>query len=214
MVGFTDRVSRGVLDHITGKTALFATTTPSFVGLFTAVGSDAGTGFTEVTGGAYARVSTGAAAWNAAAGTSPSTVTNASIIQFPTATVAWGTVIAFGIFDAATVGNLLVWDFLGNFSWLPFSATLASPSVLTAPAHGYANGDIVRVVAEFNGVLPATAGSWAGDLTVAGVTADTFTAGVNTTGTGNGQVRKITRQVVDIGVAPSYAVGAMTLVSA
>ena len=214
MVGFTDRISRGVLDHVTGKTALVTVVTPSFLGLFTAVGTDVGTGFTEVTGGSYARVSMAGAAWNAAGGTSPSTVTNASAATFPAATANWGTVIAFGLFDASTAGNLLFWDYMGNFAWLPFTGTLASPSVLTAPAHGYANADVVVVTAELDGTLPATAGSWAGLLTVAGVTADTFTAGVNSTGTGNGQVRKVTQQVINSGVTASYGIGALTLVSA
>ncbi len=214
MVGFTDRVARGVLDHVTGKTTMFTVTTPSFLALFTAVGVDAGTGFTEVTGGSYARVSMAAAAWNAAGASAPSTATNASVATFPAATANWGTVIAFGIYDASSAGNLLAWYYLGNFAWLPFSGTLASPCVWTAPAHGYANADLVGVTAEFGGVLPATAGSWAGLLTVASAATDTFTAGVNSTGTGSGQVRKVASQAVNSGVTASFAAGAITLVSA
>lgn len=100
---------------------------------------------------------------------------------------------------------------MGNFSWAPFSATLASPGVLTSTAHGYSNGDQVIVSAEYGGVLPTTGGSWAGLLTVAGVTADSFTAGVNTTSTGDGQVRKVLTQVINSGVTASFAASTLTL---
>jgi hypothetical protein len=100
---------------------------------------------------------------------------------------------------------------MGNFSWLPFTATLASPSVLTSTGHGYANGDQVVVSAEYGGVLPSTAGSWAGLLTVAGVTADSFTAGVNATSTGDGLVRKVLPQIINSGVTASFAASTLTL---
>jgi hypothetical protein len=70
--------------------------------------------------------------------------------------------------------------------------------VLTSTAHGYANSDPVVVTAKDGGTLPTTGGSWSGVLTVAGVTTDTFTAGVNTTGTGDGLVRKIVQQSIPI----------------
>jgi hypothetical protein len=109
--------------------------------------------------------------------------------------------------DAATTGNQLFADYLGAFLWLPFTCTSASPGVLTVPGHGFANGDTVVVTAEDGGTLPATAGSWAGLLTVAGVTTDTFTAGVNTTGTGSGMVRKVAAQTIGSGVTASWAGG-------
>ena len=34
---------------------------------------------------------------------------NAAAITFPTPSANWGTVVAFGIFDATSSGNLLVW---------------------------------------------------------------------------------------------------------
>ena len=37
------------------------------------------------------------------------TKSNGTTITFPTATADWGTVVAVGIFDAATNGNLLFW---------------------------------------------------------------------------------------------------------
>ena len=205
MTGFTDYWARKVIDHSTGRTAI-GSAPATYVGLFTAAPTDAGGG-TEVSGGSYARVAT-AGLWNAAAGSAPATTSNSGAIQFPVATASWGTVIAIGVFDAATAGNLLWWDYLGNFPWLPFTGSLASPSVLTSPAHGYSNGDAVVVTNEYGGTLPATAGSWAGTLTAANVTTDSFTAGVNSTGTGDGMVRKITQQSIPAGVQASFAGGA------
>src|ERR1051326_4905328 len=118
MSGLSDYSAQNFLNYIVGKTAV-PTLPTAFIALFTAVGTDANTGFTEVSGGSYARQSTSGATWNAASGSAPSTDSNAAAITFPTATANWGTVIAFGLFDALTVGNLLAWDYLGNFSWLP-----------------------------------------------------------------------------------------------
>lgn len=222
MAGMTDYSATNWLNYITGKTAIPATPT-AFIGLFTtAPTSDSGvTGAVEVSGGSYARQTTSAASWNSASNSSgsepsvtPANTTNLLAITFPTATANWGTVVAFGLFDAVTTGNLLCWDFLGNFLWLPFSCTLASPGVLTSPAHGYANGDPVVVTTKYGGVLPTTAGSFAGALTVAGVTTDTFTAGVNTTSTGDGQVRKILQQSIPSGVQASFAIGALKITAA
>lgn len=206
MVGFTNYSADNTLDYHTGEASMPATPTV-YIALFTAVGTDAGTGFTEVTGGSYARVTTSAGNWNAASGTSPSTISNSATLTFATATASWGTVIAVGGYDALTSGNLLWWDYLGNYSWNPFTCTNASPGVLTAPAHGYSNGDSVVVTAEYGGTLPTTGGSWSGLLTVGGVTTDTFTAGVNTTSTGSGQVRKVLSQAVSSGVQVSFAGG-------
>lgn len=79
----------------------------SYLALFTAAPDDAGAGGTEVTGGSYARQSipfASAAATNAQ--TSVTSKSNSSAITFPTATAAWGTVVAFGVFDAATGGTM------------------------------------------------------------------------------------------------------------
>ena len=77
-------------------------TSPSnvYVGLFTSDPTDAGSG-TEVSGGAYARKeATFAAPSNGTSATSAD-------ITFDQATLDWGTVTHFGIFDASTSGNLL-----------------------------------------------------------------------------------------------------------
>jgi hypothetical protein len=92
-----------------------------YVALFTVTPSDSGGG-TEVTGGSYARVTVASTLANwagtqstgsttASTGTGGATSNNAAI-TFPAPTADWGTVVAFGIFDNATSGNLLVWDAL------------------------------------------------------------------------------------------------------
>jgi len=73
-----------------------------YIALFTVSPSDAGGG-TEVTGGSYART---LIAFDPAVAGSTS---NSSQVTFPTSTAAWGTVVAFAIFDAITGGNMLYW---------------------------------------------------------------------------------------------------------
>lgn len=94
------------------RTGSFTKPTVLGVALFTAAPSDAGGG-TEVSGGSYARVDVPPldANWSGASATTGLT-DNVGIITFPTATANWGTVSHFGIFDATTGGNLLVWGAL------------------------------------------------------------------------------------------------------
>lgn len=213
MAALTDRSAQGLLNAIFGKSAFPTLVTPMYLGLFTAVGVDAGTGFTEAAYTGYARQPVSAASINAASGSAPSTISNNAAYTFPACTAGAGVVeteIAWGLFDAVTAGNLMIWEYLGNFAWLPFSCTSASPGVLSAPAHGFSNGDSVVVTNEYGGVLPTTGGSWAGLKTVAGVTTDTLTAGVNTTGTGNGMVRKVSSQAIVLNLSPQVAAAALT----
>ncbi len=80
--------------------------------------------FTEPSGSAYARVTVANNTTNwVAAASQPATgqeQDNGTAITFPTATGSWGTVTYFGIFDAATAGNLLA------FGALTTSQTISS----------------------------------------------------------------------------------------
>lgn len=87
-----------------------------YIGLFTAAPSDSGGG-TEVSGGSYARVNTsaGLTTWagtqsagstTASSGTGGQTSNNGAI-TFPAPSANWGSITHFGIFDAASGGNLL-----------------------------------------------------------------------------------------------------------
>jgi hypothetical protein len=218
MTGFTDRTSQGILGHIVGKTAIYSIPT-AYIALFTATGTDAGTGFTEVSVGAYARVATAAGDWASASGSAPSQISNANTLTFPTATADWGAVIAFGIYDAATTGNLLVWDYFGNYSWLPATVSAASPGVITSKAHGYTAGDLVAWTIEYGGTNPTFSQSnFTGVLTVASPSTDTFTVtnaatAVNTSATGSGMVRKLVSQAIASGAAAAFPAGSLIITS-
>jgi hypothetical protein len=94
----------------------FVPPTTLYIGLMTTAGSDVAPGV-EVTGGSYARVAIPSslvnwAATNAASSTAVSsgtsgTTSNNIPIVFPIPTANWGNVVEFGVFDAATNGNLL-----------------------------------------------------------------------------------------------------------
>ena len=155
-------------------------------------------------------------AFSAASGSAPSSITTGGAITFPLSTASWGTAIAWELRDASSSGNLLAWDYLGNFSWLPATVSSASPGVLTAHAHGYSNGDPFVFSVEYGGVAPTfSAGNYTGVQTVAGVATDTFNVtGVNTSATGNGMVRKILQQVIPSNNTVSFAAGNLTITAA
>lgn len=100
----SDYLELEVLKWCTGQTNALGTAPTPWVALYTVAPTDAGGG-TEVSGGSYARVNS-SAKW---AAPSAGSVSNNAVITFATATVAWGTVVAFGLFDASTAGNLLRW---------------------------------------------------------------------------------------------------------
>jgi len=103
-----------VLNHVLGTQAM---TMPFpgnpdpgvYIGLYNVAPTDAGGG-TEVSGGNYSRVLT---PFKLAVG--DGTTSNDGIVTFPTANADWNdgggnnTILAFGVFDAFTTGNLLYW---------------------------------------------------------------------------------------------------------
>jgi hypothetical protein len=103
-----------VLDHILGTTSY---TMPSavYVALYTAAPNDAGGG-TEVSGGSYARQ---AADFDAAASGATQNTGNIDFINMPSSTV-----VAIGIHDALTSGNLLIWGTLSTSKSLDLGDTL------------------------------------------------------------------------------------------
>ena len=105
MGSFSDWLEDKVIDHIfmSSWTAL-----PNiWVGLSIADPLDDASGNDEPSGNGYLRVSTEAADWNASTG-DPSTVDNANDITFPEASGSWGLITHFTLWDAATVGNMLM----------------------------------------------------------------------------------------------------------
>jgi hypothetical protein len=101
MAEFTQYLENKLLDHVLNNES-FTSPTTVYVGLFTAAPTDTTSG-TEVSGGSYARqvlsVSTA----------SDGIVTSDSDITFPQATGNWGTVVALGVHDADSSGNLLMY---------------------------------------------------------------------------------------------------------
>lgn len=116
MASMSDYLENKLIDHLFKATA-YTAPVGLYVALYTSAPSDSGGG-TEVTGGAYARVNlapSSSANWRPTQGgtTAPSTGTtgttsNAVAVTFPSPSANWGTVVAFGVFDASTSGNLLI----------------------------------------------------------------------------------------------------------
>ena len=97
----SDYLENKLLDHVLTNTAY---TSPSdvYVGLYTVAPTDAGGG-TEVSGNGYARESVSFATASSGA------TSNDAEVEFGTPSATWGSVVAFGIFDQLTSGNLLYW---------------------------------------------------------------------------------------------------------
>lgn len=215
-MSLTNFAATAVLKHLTGVAAY---TMPSpYVGLFTAVGTDAGTGFTEVSGGSYARqAASGGSVWGAPTGSDPVTITTSLTIAFPVATANWGTVIAWGLFDAVSGGNLLEWDYLGGYTWLPCYVTAGSPCRIYAVGNNYGQNDTIVFTTKYGGQLPSfVSGNFSSPLTVISPTGSLFTpylsgAGVNTSTEGSGNVRKIASLTVNANMPTFFFGGALSL---
>ena len=132
-----DFLFRGQALGINGASAAAGTGPATlYVALKTAADSDSASG-TEVSGGSYARVAVssslvnwagtqGAASTTVSSGTSGTTSNNGAV-TFPAPTAAWGQVIGYGIYDAATGGNELIYT-----SITPKTINLGDP----APSFG------------------------------------------------------------------------------
>ena len=120
MSGMSDYTADALLKWLTGQTAMPSLPAQVYLALFTTAPTDGNIGGVEVSGGSYARVGVNTS-FAAPSGSGPSTDQNSATISFPQATASWGTVVAWGFFDAATGGNLLTWDWLGNDPWFPFT---------------------------------------------------------------------------------------------
>ncbi|MGA1092257.1 MAG: phage tail fiber protein [Candidatus Nanopelagicales bacterium] len=119
MSSFSDYLENKVMLHVFGGTAYTAPTT-LYLALYTTAPTDTGGG-TELSGSGYARQTVAFTVTN-------DTASNTSAIEFPTATGSWGTIVAVGVFDQLTSGNLLAY---GN---LTASKTIASGDVFRVPA--------------------------------------------------------------------------------
>lgn len=140
MSAMSDFLENKLIDQLFRGQSAPATTT-LYVGLLTSAPSDTGGG-TEVSGGSYARVavSSSLANWagtqsagssTASSGTGGQTSNN-NAITFPTPAATWGNVTHFGIYDAATGGNLLFWGALTIAKTINQSDTVTFPAASLA----------------------------------------------------------------------------------
>lgn len=105
--GKSDFLEAKILDHVLGGPD-FVRPLTVYLALSTTTPTDAG-GITEPSGGAYARqaVTNNAINFPAATGTNPTEKKNGTVITFPVATAAWGTIVGWALFDATPGGNML-----------------------------------------------------------------------------------------------------------
>lgn len=108
----SDYAAEAFLDLAFNGTAFTAPSTYAFLATATVSDDDTGSTITEPGSGAYARVQVNenggsSPAWDLASG---GVADNGAAITFPTATGSWGTVVAAGLADASSGGNLLVYD--------------------------------------------------------------------------------------------------------
>ena len=91
-----------------------------YIALYTVAPTDGGGG-TEISGNAYVREAV-------AMSVTGDNATNTGAVECPTATGTWGTIVAVGVFDASSAGNLIAY---GN---LTVSKTITSGDVFRIPA--------------------------------------------------------------------------------
>ena len=151
MAAFTDYLEKKLLDFVFGNTA-YSVPATLYVGLFTVLPAEDGTGGTEVSGGSYARVAVTNNTTNFpnATGGNPSTKASGAIFTFPTATANWGDVIGMGIWDASTSGNLLAFNPLTGTSYA--YTALASTDVFTAPGSSFSDTNTVQLLYDLGGL--------------------------------------------------------------
>jgi hypothetical protein len=131
MAAFTNYLEDAIIQHLF-RTGSFAKPTVLSIALFTAVtAGEAGT-VTEVATGSYGRVDCNPldANWAASVGGN-GTTSNIVAVTFPEATADWGTVTHFGLYDAHTAGNLLV-----------FAALTIARTITTGSTPSFAAGTL------------------------------------------------------------------------
>lgn len=110
-------------DHLL-RSATWSKPSDIYIGLFTVMPSEDGTGGTEVTGGSYARVKYGPGDtyWSSPIGGNGEYVNNTAI-QFATPSDNWGDIVGYGLFSAITAGTLYIIRSFPN----PITVNLGDP---------------------------------------------------------------------------------------
>lgn len=118
-MAFSNYLAGEILDDVFSGNA-FTPPGTFYLALYTSAPTASGGG-TELSGNGYARQTV-------AFTTTAQQSSNTAAVEFPTATADWGTIVAVGVFDASTSGNLLAF---GN---LTASKSIVSGDVLRVPA--------------------------------------------------------------------------------
>lgn len=206
MNSMSDYLENAVLNVLRG-TAFPGVAANYYAALYSAAPSDAGGG-TEIAVGAYARVAISpvAGSWSAPAGAGTS---NVAAITFPQATAAYPEVVAAGLLDASTAGNLLFWNWLTVAGAVWAFTALASTDIITAYGHTLANGDRV-VLKQVASALPTGLSADTVYYVVSSAT-DTFQlsltsggAAINFTTNGAGVVYKLNPRTIQLGDTPRF----------
>lgn len=209
----SDFLELKLLDHVFGG-GDYTRPTNVHIAAFTAAPTDSGGG-TEVSGGSYARVQVTNNATNFPAA-SGGQKQNGTLIQFVVATASWGEVVAIGLFDAASSGNMLGWSWLGNDAGRVFTA-IAAGDLITIPGHSLVVDDKVRFVAIPGSSLPGgiSANTTYFVKTVSGnditISATQGGATLDITGAGSGLIAKITPKQIDLNDRLEIAASQLTI---
>jgi len=118
-MSFSNTFETHVLNYVFNATSVTRPTS-WFLALFTAAPTDGSSG-TEVTGGGYLRKAV-------ALTVSGNTATNSGIIEYPTATANYGTVVAVGVFDLVANGTLIAYGSLSTNKTIETNDTLRVPA--------------------------------------------------------------------------------------
>lgn len=214
----TTYMSDKILNLYRGTT--FTAPAAVYAGLLTAVaGAEAGS-VTETTYGAYARQ---AITFGAPGAGTPGRKTDAGVLTYPAKSDAGSvTIIAMGVFDALTVGNLM--DVIMLFDGLPLACIVNTADLagntIQSPTHGLTTNDQVRFE-QFPGdpVLPAGLSEDTTYFVIAtGLTADVFEvsatqggAAIDITAVGRALVHRVVPVIVNQNDAPTFAAAKLGL---
>jgi hypothetical protein len=121
-MGLSDYLEGKLIDHLLRGIAF---TPPSTLYISLHTGDPGEAGANELSAGGYARhtYTSGTTKWSNVSGTSKNSV----LITFPVSTSSWGTITHFGIWDAATGGNLLFSGALTNSRAVSLGDTVSFP---------------------------------------------------------------------------------------
>lgn len=203
---FIDYAKTAILNHFF-KGTVYTQPTNLYVGLSTTDLLHDGSGLTEVSGSAYARVNVNA--WTI----SSNQVSNTNAISFPTATGSWGTPIQWFLADASSAGNLIArGPIVYPNTLVPFVADHGTPDAIYVPSLGFTNGQNVRFYGQS---LPSPiSGNTSYFVVSANTTNDSFQisltsggAAVVLTADGHGFVGQDFAQAVVLNNTVSFAIG-------